>query len=479
VALGAAVPICAAAGLLVGWPSAARAPGAEVVVPHVRIIGAAPYDLAGFSLANAGDVNGDGRPDLVIGAPGTAGPPGEYAGAAYVVFGQAGATTIDLANLGVQGFRIAGAPRGSATGWAVAGAGDLNRDGLADVIVGAPGVHEDVVPPPPRGAAYVVYGKRDAAPVDLSTLNGGFRILGRRHRWPDKFGSSVAGLGDFNGDGRPDVAVGAPGNPGFEEQFTRGSAVVVYGRRRPPSTVSVRRLGRAGFRIKAWKISAVAGLGDVNGDRRPDMGIGDTGAYAAYVVYGRNQRRALSRSSLGGNGFKIHRGRREFGAPLTGAGDVNRDGLADVLVGRGTGIRGGAFVVFGTRAPRRIDLLRPGRAALTILPVAGNTTGSAVAGAGDVDADGHADVLVTTSSSVLVLLGRRSRAPVPMAEGRHGVRLDPAAYATNPEGRGPGAVAGAGDWNLDGRDDVAVAAAAAAGAGRELAGVVTVITSQW
>ncbi|MGH2945067.1 MAG: integrin alpha [Solirubrobacteraceae bacterium] len=467
-----AVPPLLAAGvaLLLGWPSAAQEPGGPL--PHLRILGAAAEDGAGWSVANAGDVNGDGHADLVIGATGADGPNGRDAGAAYVVFGQPGTGTIDLAALGDRGFRIDGARPRDGAGWSVAGAGDLNRDGLADVIVGAPGPFEDSTNR--RGSAYVVYGKRDSAAVDLRTSTNGFRIRGRRHLWPDRFGSTVAGVGDVNGDGRPDVAVGAIGNPGFEEQFTRGSAVVVYGRRRG-----------ARLRIRGGVVEAVAGLGDVDGDGRDDVGIADSGFYgAAFVVYGRAGGRTLSLDRLRRrDGFAIRRNRYDLGTTIAGAGDFDRDGLADVLVGKQRGLHGGAWVVFGRRNRRAVDLRQPSRAALEVVHAGEGSVGWAVAGAGRVDPGRRADVLVATVRSVVIVLGKRSRRPVPAEPGRHTIVLDggdyegPGGFWPNPYGGvGPGDVANAGDWDGDGRDDVAVGAPAVPGAGRDLAGAVTVIT---
>src|SRR4051794_3607880 len=143
-----------------------------------KLSGVAAYDYSGFSAASAGDVNGDGFADLIIGAPGV--QSSGLSGTSYVVFGQASgfAANIDLSSLdGTTGFKLRGAAAGDHSGFSVASAGDVNGDGFADLIVGAGSADPNGSA---SGASYVVFGKASgfAANVDLSSLDGltGFKL---------------------------------------------------------------------------------------------------------------------------------------------------------------------------------------------------------------------------------------------------------------------------------------------------------------
>jgi FG-GAP repeat len=220
----------------------------------IRIDGAAAGDNAGVSVAGAGDVNGDGRGDVLVGAHFADNNARADSGSAYVVFGRAAPAAVDLAALGPAGVRIDGAAAGDNAGWSVAGAGDLNGDGRADVLVGAP--RGDNNAREGSGSAYVVFGRAAPGTVDLAALGqGGFRIDGAAAG--DDAGWSVAGVGDLNGDGPADVLVGArfAGNNARE---CSGSAYVVFGRA-APGTVDLAALGQAGFRIDGAAVCDLAG----------------------------------------------------------------------------------------------------------------------------------------------------------------------------------------------------------------------------
>ncbi len=235
-----------------------------------RLDGVAHGDASGTSVSNAGDVNGDGFADVIIGASG-ADPNGDFSGSSYVVFGKAAgfAADIDLSSLdGSNGFRLDGVAEGNYSGASVSNAGDVNGDGFDDVIIGAykADPNGDF-----SGSSYVVFGKAIGfdSTLNLSSLNGnnGFRLDGVAEY--DYSGASVSNAGDVNGDGFDDVIVGALGADSNGEGS--GSSYVVFGKAAGFATaMNLSSLdGSNGFRLdgEAYDSSgrSVSNAGDVKG----------------------------------------------------------------------------------------------------------------------------------------------------------------------------------------------------------------------
>jgi glycosylphosphatidylinositol phospholipase D len=199
-----------------------------------EIVGSTAGDHLGAAVASVRNISGNGHYDIVLGAPGANGG----AGAAYVVYNQIRSGTLDLAHLDpTRGYSISGAPAGSRLGASVSGAGYMNGDAYAEVIVGAPGGQSS------NGAAYVVYGRTiGAGNVRLGTPGTGFKIVGDSPY--DNAGAAVAAVGSVRHNGITDVAVGAP--DAFVHGRNRpGTACVVFGGNRG-GVVSLRNLGRRG-----------------------------------------------------------------------------------------------------------------------------------------------------------------------------------------------------------------------------------------
>jgi hypothetical protein len=485
---GLATTLVAAAG-------AAAEPAPPATPPFVRFDGARSNDHVGWAIAVAGDVNGDGHADVIIGAPSARSAPGRRGGAAYVVFGPfSPGEEIDLGSLGARGFEMRATPKRSGwlTGYSVAAAGDVNGDGLGDVIVGEPSAQAEdegrLVTP---GRAYVVFGRRRPHDIDLASLGaGGITLTGRVQFFPDAFGWQVAGVGDVDGDGLADVAILAPGNPGYENRYTPGRAYVVFGRR-APGAITMRRLGRHGFRLagdgELLGANAIGGAGDWNGDGRADVAVtgynANHGEGAVYVVYGKRYRRDVRVAHLGGDGLWIRGGQ---GAPpyrlsnpaLAGGADANGDGRPDLVVGEPRNGQGGAaWLVAGTRSRGPIAMFPPGPPGWPVARAGGARwdAGSSIA-LGRVDADARADVVLLAHGTPYVVYGTRTVQTASLASlsPAQGIAIDVAQEPPPVQPEVPGTKAftsvAAGDVTGDGRAEVLAGASNAGHLGRDRAG---------
>ncbi len=320
------------------------------------------------------DINGDGYADLAAGAPRAA----NGAGRVYVYLGSA-------SGIGAApSFTLTGpdGPGGAAYGFATASAGDLNGDGFADLVVGRQGAANST------GRVHVYFGSRAGLPTDPSVSITG----------PDgpgaEFGNVVVGAGDLDGDGYGDLVVGAHlamGGTG-RVHFYPGSAT-------GPATTPTRSLNAPDGAGSGFG-NAVAALGDVEGDGFADIAIGAhtflgrTGAVYVYSGSARGVSMAPAVSLYGTDGPSGH-----FGWTLASSVDLQGDGFPDLVVGAVSDTNGqGRVRVFpgsarGVATSPSVVLEAPaGR-------LGDPHFGGTVAGSGDLDGDGFDDLTVSAGVS--------------------------------------------------------------------------------
>lgn len=341
---------------------APTAPATGTIVPLTQAPGLA-NSFTGTSVANAGDVNGDGYSDLLVGAP-EASNGAANEGMAYLYYGSATGTaaTPDLTlEMNIANARF---------GYSVATAGDVDGDGYADVIIGAPqsgGI----------GRAYIFRGGAGGlSTAPALTLSGTAASL---------FGHAVSTAGDVNGDGFSDVLIGAP---------VAGTVTVHLGS--AAGTIATPHIVITGPQPGSYFGYSVATAGDVNGTGfsdiivgAPDLSNGEAGEGAAYAYHGSDTGLVATESWVREGNLAGAR----FGASVAGVGDVNGDGFFDALVGAPNWSRvnpdQGATFFFRGSATGLVN----NAGARTEGPT-GSRFGYSVEEGGDINGDGYADFVV-------------------------------------------------------------------------------------
>jgi len=363
-----------------------------------KLTAEAAGDGAGYAVTAGGDADGDGEPDLVIAAPWH--DAGAYdRGAVYIVTSlPSGTDTLALAEI-----KLVGAVDEDRAGVDVEYAGDLDGDGQDDLVVGVP--NHDPGNDPYAGAAAVLYGPLAG---EISLADADAMLIGTAS--DAHAGSVVASAGDVNGDGLDDLLVGSP-------LLSTGRAYLVHG---PVyGEVELLNADETWSGISWPEVSEVghpqglAGVGDVNGDGLDDFAVGEW----RWGEFGDNYMGRASlflgpyvpNTSLDGADFHLY-GTDDWstcGSHVTGAGDVNGDGIGDLLVGcREFDVGGGqlsdegaAALVYGPLGGtlHTGDLAGSGHALL--LGEDYNDEAGQVRPAGDVNGDGYDDVLVASADA--------------------------------------------------------------------------------
>jgi FG-GAP repeat len=476
------------------------------------INGAAAYDLSGGAVSFAGDINNDGMNDIIIGAS-YASPYGRSkAGSSYIVYGRIGGydSPFDLASLNsIQGFRIDGAAAEDLFGSSVSSAGDINNDGIDDIIIGAS--YADPYGRSRAGSSYVIYGRIGGygSPLDLANLNStqGFRIDGATAE--DYTGNSVSAAGDINNDGINDIIVGASRATPLYFPYSRvyaGSSYVIYGKTGGyPTPIDLANLNNIQwFRINGAMAgdasgSSVSSAGDINNDGIDDLIIGApgscSGAGSSYVIYGKTggYSTSVDLASLNNTqGFRINGAMAgdASGISVSSAGDINNDGIKDIIIGAfgaspfGLRNAGSIFIIYGKAGGYNSSLdlasLSSTQGFYVNGAAAGDYTGNSVSAAGDINNDGISDVIIGAYSaspngnaiagSTYVVYGKVGgySSPLNLASlnDTQGFRIN----GTAPNDHSGISVSFAGDMNNDGIDDAIIGASYVSISGRLNAG---------
>ncbi len=416
-------------------------------VDGIVISGIQESDSTCRSARTAGDINGDGIDDLLIGAYGadfaysTGGP-----GAAYIIYGSSGLSgDVNLSNLngpgGVEGVTINNSSGSFSDqfGWSVSSAGDINSDGMTDIIIGA--IAADNSEGDVSGQAFIIFGGDDFPGVfDLSTLNepespAGITINGINAG--DRVGNSVSHAGDVNDDGIDDIIVGA-NRANANSEIDSGQSYIIYGDMNLPGVIELSALNQPGDNANGILINGfnedyqsgfvVSTAGDINGDGiddvlvgAPEAGILDeiSGIFRlrageSYIIFGDTDLPDIVELSAlgqpGGSNGVIIRGVTAFdysGYSLSNVGDVNQDGMDDLIIGA-FGVNasneqpntGQSYIIFGNCClPNMLylsSLNLPGSARGVFINGidARDNSGDMVSNVGDINQDNIDDFLI-------------------------------------------------------------------------------------
>jgi VCBS repeat-containing protein len=411
-------------------------------------------DRAGAAVGSIADLNGDGRGEILVGAPGMEVGAFTDAGAGFVVFGKAagGVDLQDLFTATSGGYAIKGQAAGDAAGSSMMSIADLNGDGKADVVIGAPGNDSGGGN---AGAVYVVWGKSTLTNVDLSTVaagTGGFKIIG--DSGGDMAGAVIGTTADMNGDGKSEILIGTVDSALGGAKS--GAAFVVFGKSTGTAVdlTNIAAGAGGGFVIKGVAGddagATISGIGDINGDGVGDILVGAPRSDRAYVVYGKSTSTAVDLADVrnGVGGFQILA--ENVGdldkLSVTGGRDLNHDGIADIVIGTPDNAEGGSnagavYIVWGGgHSTVDLSLVSQSIGGAKIVGDFGSQLGYSVAITSDLNGDGNLDLLVGapgTGESAYVIYGDASWQPDTNVYGTNGVdNIGPGYGATHVVGDG-------------------------------------------
>jgi hypothetical protein len=370
-------------------------------------------DRFGSAVAVIGDLEADGVVDLVVGAPGD-GLLINDRGAVWILFmNRDGTLDLEQKISAIDGSFNGTLRGGDAFGSAATGIGDLNGDQILDIAVGAPGDDDGGVGID-RGAVWVLFLNQDGTVQDETKISATDGNFGGTLDDGDRFGAALAVLGDLDGDGVADLAVGAPGDDdgGIDTGavwilFMNSNGTVRTEQKISFDSGSLDALLRSGDAFG----SAIANIDDLNRDTNTDIAVGAPGdddggvdAGAAWVLFLAADGSVIDQqklSSLEGDFNGAIRAGDEFGAALANAGDLDLDGISELLVGvpgddDGGTDSGAVWLLFPGRDGKvnGTQKLSSLEGQLGAALASGDRFGSAVAGIGNLDSSRAMDLAV-------------------------------------------------------------------------------------
>ncbi len=359
-------------------------------------------DYSGFKLAGAGDVNGDGYDDILIGAYGDE-DGGSYAGQTYLILGKSSGWAMDT-DLSSSDASFWGEDMNDYSGYSVSGAGDVNGDGFDDILIGAMGDEDGGLN---AGQTYLILGKASGWSMDTDLSSSDASFWGEDT--DDYSGYSVSGAGDVNGDGFDDILIGAYGDEDGGG-FASGQTYLIFGRSigwsmdTDLSSADASFWGEDPNDYSGWSVS---GSGDVNGDGYSDILIGaygddDAGSDAgqAYLILGRVSPWKMDTTlSDADASFWGEDSSDRAGITLSCSGDVNGDGFDDILIGASRDEDGGSnsgqtYLVLGKASGWSMDTSLSDADGSFWGEDASDYSGHSLSIGGDVNGDGFDDILI-------------------------------------------------------------------------------------
>jgi hypothetical protein len=438
---------------------------------HASFLGEDGGDRSGIKVAMAGDVNGDGYDDILIGADSDE-ESGDTAGKAYLIFGKVTGWNMDV-NLSNADASFLGEDQGDFAGWSLACAGDVNSDGFDDILIGA---WRDEEFDTNAGQTYLILGKSSGWSRDVNLSNSDASFLGELNGAYS--GYSVDGCGDVNGDGYDDILIGARYDD--EGGFEFGQVYVIFGKSSgwamdtSLSSADASYWGEDSSDFAGW---SVAGAGDVNGDGLDDILIGATGdeegggnnAGQTYLILGKTSGWAMDVSLSQADASFIGEDVGDWsGNSIDGAGDVNGDGYDDILIGANLDEEAGAnagqtYLILGKSSGWVMDVSLSNADASFLGEDAGDSSGFSVAICGDVNSDGYDDILIGApgdedggagAGQSYLILGKQTGWTMDTSLSNS----DASFWGEDSMDNAGWSVAGGGDVNSDGYDDILIGA---------------------